>query len=184
MFLRNYFLLKNLNILHNGLIHAGAACHFLEVVQPKVVFACSGSIDNFSTAAKSVNISCKFICLDSHANFESLDHVLVQQSDEDEFLNFLPAQIDDPDSQPAAIFFSSGSTGVQKGTTLSYEAVSNSSTQYIFIEKNYNMLWYSSLSWITGSLFTMTAMRFKAKRFTHQEFDPEETSRVIEKFKV
>ena len=146
------------------------------------MFACEQSIDLLVQAAKNANVPCKFVVYGSHPEFPSLRTVLAQQSQE-EVDNFKHAEPTNP-KKVGAIFFSSGTTGKQKGTMVSYDSLVNNRMIYMHLNENDVGLWYSSLSWITGTNLTILAIRKRAVRIIHANFDPDETGRVIEKYEV
>lgn len=159
------------------------AKYFFELLNPKIMFVCEAAIDMMYEAAKEVGSSCKFVVYGRHARFPALSDLLAQQS-QAEVEAFQHVEPMDAKKQVGVIFFSSGTTGVQKGTMLSYDTIVNSRMDYCLIRKGANLLWYSNQSWITGSNFILTCIRLRCTRIMHAKFDSEETSKVVQKNKV
>lgn len=147
------------------------------------MFVCEEAIDMLSGVAREVGSSCKFVVYGRHARFPSLSDLLAQQS-QAEIEAFQHVEPVDAKKQIGVVYFSSGTTGVQKGTMLSCDTMANSRMNYMMIRKGMNVLWYSSMSWITGSNFLLTSIRQRTTRIMHANFDSEETSKVVEKYKV
>ncbi|OXU31486.1 hypothetical protein TSAR_017010 [Trichomalopsis sarcophagae] len=174
------------NAIYNPWYHEltpAIAKYFFELLNPKIMFVCESAIDMLSGVAREVGSSCQFVVYGRHARFPSLSDLLAQQS-QAEIEAFQHVEPVDAKKQVGVIYFSSGTTGVQKGTMLSCDTMVNSRIEYALIRKGANVLWYSNQSWITGSNFILTCIRLNCTRILHANFDPEETSKVVEKCKV
>lgn len=152
-------------------------------MQPKIVFADDKSINLLSRVAKAAKVDCKFVVIRSHPDFTSLRDLMAQQTKE-EVDGFQHVEPEDPRSQVGAIFFSSGTTGDPKGTMLSYDSLVKHRMEYMHLKQGMRALWYSSLSWITGTNFATTCLRMRVTRMIHDNFHVDETSKVIQNHKV
>lgn len=98
--------------------------------------------------------------------------------------NFRCKQTDDP-RDTALILYSSGTTGLPKGSQLSYKVIMNILTfTEIFTLKEQIPMWFSSLYWISGSLLTLKSVASGTKRIIAPDFDETIACEIIEKFKV
>lgn len=156
---------------------------FFELMHPKVVFADPISINLLSKVSREAGQNPKFVVLGNHPDFPTLTQLMSQQSPLD-IANFEPCEPENPKNQLGAIFFSSGTTGNQKGTMLSYDTLVNHRMEHMHVRQGMSALWYSSLSWITGTNLMTTCLRMRITRVIHDEFDVEETSRVVGSHKV
>lgn len=153
------------------------------MVQPKIVFADEKSIDLLFRVAKEAKVNSKFVVVGNHPDFLSLNDLMAQQTKEevDNFKHFEP---EDPKRQVGALLFSSGTTGDQKGIMLSYDTLVKHRIDYMNIRSGMNALCYSTMSWITGTNLMTFCLRKRITRIIHDVFDVEETSKVIQKYKV
>ena len=163
---------------------SGAAQYFFNLHRPKVVFTGPENISSLFAAAKLVpDLSCEFVCYDSHPDFLSLNQIL-SESTAEMVSSFQPTKIENPKRQIAAVMISSGTTGILKGAALSYETMVNNRMKYVLQRGERRVMWYSNLSWITGTNLITSCIRFKCTRFIHSEFDPDATCETIQNHKV
>ncbi|XP_058802807.1 uncharacterized protein LOC131670845 [Phymastichus coffea] len=171
------------NPWYHDLTEANAR-RFFQTYQPKVMFACEQSIDQLARIANSEGMSCSFVVYGKHAEYPSLRDLLAERSQE-EVASFEYAEPVDPWTQCGIILFSSGTTGTPKGAMLSYKAIGSFDMLDDSMSlQQQNYLWYSSLSWVTGAFLLLNCIVMRTTRIIHGEFDPDKSSRVIEKYKV
>uniref|UniRef100_A0ABD2W777 Uncharacterized protein n=1 Tax=Trichogramma kaykai TaxID=54128 RepID=A0ABD2W777_9HYME len=181
-----FFAALYLGVVFNPWYHDLArdkAERFFELLEPKVMFACARSIDGLSRAARAVGSRCLFVCYERRPGYPCLRDALAEQRYEevDDFRHLEP---DAPEQRAAVIFFSSGTTGEQKGIAISYAAVPNHRFEYEYFEPASTVLWYSYLSWITATSYLLLCVRTRSTRIVHGPADADETSRVVERYKV
>lgn len=157
----------------------------MKFIQPKIIFCCEEMIDILIKAARLENFKTKFIIYGKRYGILSLDYVLKLQSD-NEVNNYLPRQIDNIKKDAAFLFFSSGTTGLQKAVLHSYEALLKVIFFYnIMIPiKNYKILWYVPPFWIANFTCIIRTLLSEGTRIIHKNFNPDETSKLIEEFKA
>ena len=147
------------------------------------MFACEQSIDVLVQAAKDTNVKCQFVVYGAHPKYASLRDILAEQS-QSEVDHFHYVKIEEPRNEPCIIYFSSGTTGTQKGTVLSYYTVLNNRKKYGNLREKMKVLCYSSLSWITGTTTLVSCIKIGATRIIHSDSHLEITGEVIAKYKV
>lgn len=147
------------------------------------MFACDQTIDMLSEIALDMKINCKFIVIGRHSQFTSLADILAEQS-EKEVENFTHYEPKNPTEELGMIFFSSGTTGNPKGTMLTLESFVNPRLNFSYRRDFRNSLWYANISWTAGVVSILLCIKDKSTRIMHASFDPEETSKMIEKYQV
>lgn len=159
------------------------ARHCMNLTKPRVVFVCQSAVQTLREAARLENINPAFVVFGEDLNLSSLKDIMrLQTMKEVEKFQPEPAK---SRNDIAMILFSSGTTGLPKGVALSYDTllrlICGSS---VMPTKSLNILWYSSLYWISGTLLMMQSLMNSATRIIHANSDPEETCKIIDKFKV
>lgn len=153
----------------------------MNLTEPKVIFVCESAVKTLKEAARLENHDPTFVVFGDDPELKTLKDILKLQST-NEVEDFVPEACKDR-AETAIIFFSSGTTGLPKGVALSYytlvRIVTSAST---FPTRNLNLLWYSSLYWISGTLLIFQTIMSTATRIVHS--NPEEMCKIIEKFKV
>lgn len=117
--------------------------------------------------------------------WKSFDKIIAEQ-DPAEVQQFKCTQLLTAD-HPAAIFYTSGTTGLPKGALHSHKSLSCNvelAAEMHYHNKTYAALWYSTFCWITGALSSLGCIWSPMKRVITGPFNEEETCRNIEKFKV
>lgn len=155
----------------------------MNLTRPKAVFVSEGAVYTMQIAACIEEVEALFVVLGNYLEVVPLEDILNEQTDE-EVENFEPKFIDDLSSTVSMIVFSSGSTGFPKAVALSYEMILRTLNGSFTPIKNGCYLCYSSLYWISGTLFLLQTSIKGNTRVIHLNFDPEETCKVIEKFQV
>ena len=155
----------------------------MQLVQPKVIFSCENAVDVLVEAAKLENVDTKIVVFGKHPSFPSLEDIMREQSAE-LVTNFRVADVTDP-NDIGLIIFSSGSSGLPKGIVHSYNTFSKNILRFARPPKKTDLaLWYTSPYWLTAVYFTMQLFLLQSTRIFHDKFDPEETCKIIEKYKV
>ncbi|KAL6256354.1 hypothetical protein P5V15_012471 [Pogonomyrmex californicus] len=104
-----------------------SAQYCLSLTSPKVVFVNAESAENLVEAAKEENLEVKVIVIGSLPGFVSLTDILQDKVTPSEIDEFRCTNVDNP-YDTAMICGSSGTTGMPKGTELSYVSLYNSIT--------------------------------------------------------
>ncbi|XP_071648741.1 luciferin 4-monooxygenase-like isoform X2 [Temnothorax longispinosus] len=104
-----------------------SARYCLSLTSPKMVFADAESVENLVEAAKEENLEVKIVVIGSLPGFVSLTDILQDRVNPSEIDEFRCTVVDNP-HDTAMICASSGTTGMPKGTELSYVSLYNSIT--------------------------------------------------------
>lgn len=129
---------------------AASARYCLSLTAPKVVFVNASSAENLVEAAKEENLRVKVVIVGSLPGFVSLTDILRENITSSEINEFRCTEIDGV-RDLAIICCSSGTTGMPKGTELSYASLYNSITP---IEEVHLIdevsLWMPTIRWHYG----------------------------------
>ena len=147
------------------------------------MFACDETIDMLSKTATNMKIDCKFIVIGKHPRFPSLIDVLAEVSQE-EMDNFSPYEPENPIKELGIIFFSSGTTGNPKGIMRTFDSFAGQRSKLHPTQVSNNNLRYANISWTIGMSGIFSSIRRRSTQIIHKKFDPEETSKVLQKYEV
>lgn len=156
------------------------AKYFMNLIKPKLVFVCECATKTLLEASYSENLKPTFVVIGKHPELTCLKDIMELQTIM-EVEKFKPVEADGT----AMVFFTSGTTGLPKGIAHSYDmllgVIGGSQSMPM---KDKNVLWYSSLYWITGTVLMMQSLINHATRVIHANSDPEQTCKVIERYNV
>ncbi|XP_065218988.1 uncharacterized protein LOC135844656 [Planococcus citri] len=179
-----------LAIYYNGAIYNAwshditlkSARHFIQLLQPKVIFACESAVETLLEAAKLEDVNTKMIVFGTFPGIQSL-HDITQQQFEQEVSEFRPHAVEDP-RETALVILSSGSSGMPKGVMHSYGNILKMVQSFSPISMTHVALWYTTTHWISGFIFTLQSILSLGTRVLHASTEIEDTCRVIEKYKI
>lgn len=155
----------------------------MNLTRPKAVFVCENSVYNLQIAGCIEDVEATFVVFGTYLEVVSLKDILSEQTEE-EIENFQPTFIDDLKTWISMIIFSSGTTGFPKGVALSYEMLFRNIVVSLLPIPKCVALCYSSIYWISGTIFLLQVLTSGATRIIHANSDPEEICKVIERYKV
>lgn len=157
--------------------------HFINVVEPKLIFANKQSAGVALEVAKIGNTNIKVVCFDDYAHTIPFSEVL-RDHDLSAVANFRCTEIDDPD-ETVAILFTSGTTGLPKGAQISHRA------WLLLLEDTDNVIWneklpliYGAPNWTTNIMHQLKSIGTCTKKYIVPDFDPKTACEIIQKFKV
>ncbi|XP_011872253.1 PREDICTED: luciferin 4-monooxygenase-like [Vollenhovia emeryi] len=140
-----------------------SARYCLSLISPKVVFANANSVENLVEAAKEENLQVKIVVIGSLPGFVSLTDILHDQVTQSEIDEFRCTVVDNP-RDTAIICASSGTTGMPKGTELSYVSFYNSITAIEEVNMiNEVSLWFPTIRWHCGLTMLFELIMSNAK---------------------
>ncbi|XP_047362961.1 4-coumarate--CoA ligase 1-like isoform X1 [Vespa velutina] len=158
------------------------ARYFMKLSGAKIVFADENSVRTILEAAKLDNNNIKVVVFGKASNVLSFAKVLEGHS-KSEVENFECAQIDNI-HDTAALLYSSGTTGLPKGVTISHFALLCNLIISNNIRTDGIPFWVSSYFWISGVLLTLSCIVNYCQRLLYPTFEEEMTCKIIEKYKV
>ncbi|XP_008209711.1 luciferin 4-monooxygenase-like isoform X2 [Nasonia vitripennis] len=162
------------------------ARRLMQLLRPRLIFAYESTLPTLLQAANSEHLKTKIILIERHSKLYSLRDILADQPITDlEIEEFRCLPISDPKAS-SMILLSSGSLGPPK----CIEHTAGSAMQYYYESwlgsaRSRNIcLWYASLYWYSGTINFLEWIINGKTRVLHENYDYEETCKVIEKYKV
>lgn len=159
----------------------------MKVLRPRIIFAYESKLNMLQQAAQLENHSCKIILLgsDSKREQQSLDDILKSISSE-KIDNFQVTRVDP--EEISVIFSSSGTTGIPKFIPLTHKQFIHQALQFNVHVQSKNeskvLLTYFFPGWILQMLVAIRAILIRQTLIFHKNFEPHETCKIIEKYKV
>ena len=147
------------------------------------MFACESTIEVLIEASMETQIPCDFVVIGNHPQYPSLMDILALQTEE-EVDNFVYSEPKNSITEPSIIFFSSGTTGVPKGTVLPSDAIVNSHMNRFYWKEKSILYWVMNIFWSTGVHFLIACIKLNSTRIVVKDFDPDKACRIINKYKV
>lgn len=163
-----------------------SARYFLSLALPKVLFVNEKSVENVVEAAKEENLEVKVVVVGSMPGFVSLTDIIQDRANPSEIDGFRCTKIENP-RDVAMICCSSGSTGMPKGTELSYASLYNSVTPIEDVKmENDVSLWIPTIRWHYGLTLTIETVISNSKWviLTDDNASPELICKVMQKHGV
>lgn len=152
-------------------------------MEPKLIFSNEKAADKIIEALELENSTAKLIVFGKHSNLTSLDDIINEQTQED-IDNFELVNVKSP-QDIATIILSSGSSGNPKGTMLGNKLQLPPHPHHVSPNTTVRYMWYSTLEWISGLLFTFLSIETRGTRIIPASNDS--TDRFyqnVEKYKV
>ncbi|XP_023245026.1 4-coumarate--CoA ligase 1-like [Copidosoma floridanum] len=166
------------------------ARHLMNLIQPKVIFSCASAVNVLRDAARLEGVKVERIVVfeaqqcpgDGKPQILRLSDVLGGNDRPTESFRINESKSED---EVAMVMFSSGTTGLPKGVSYSIKAVKNLLNGLAVMPSSFtNLLWYSPLYWISGTFSLFQTTMCSKRRILHSTFEPEDTCRVIDEYKV
>ncbi|XP_060519652.1 uncharacterized protein LOC132697911 [Cylas formicarius] len=161
------------------------AIHLVELTKPKVFFVVTDCLQMIRGSIKAVDIDSEIVVyseskIDGCTPFSTF---LQEHVDEETFNPKEPADVSDT----AVVFFSSGTTGLPKGICSTHKGLLYQAfflNHLGMVASNGVVLSYSSLYWISAVMNLVACTILGAARVICKSFDPLETWKIIDKYKV
>ncbi|XP_072402738.1 luciferin 4-monooxygenase-like isoform X2 [Diabrotica undecimpunctata] len=158
--------------------------HLLKLIQPKILFVAEESLHFIEKCLNKANVTTDMVVFGKSNKYTQFSEYVISVNKR----NFKLKTILD-NSAPAAIFCSSGTTGLPKGICLSHKALIKSANLNISLDSNDPMvpniiLMYPTLYWISAAFNLIRATLMGFASVVCKDFDPAHTWKLIEKYKV
>ncbi|XP_063994906.1 uncharacterized protein LOC135172648 [Diachasmimorpha longicaudata] len=164
----------------NAVLDNDLAKYFLNLTQPKIVFADDVTIDIIKEAVAEVGSTAKVIAFRETPGFESLDNILMSPS-ASEVAEFRPNDLQDID-EPFWIAYTSGSTGYPKGAVISYRRIIVD-VGSIPEEPSINF-WVPAICWTTGVVNMLITITRCSSAIICPGATEEIIAQILDKYKV
>ena len=155
----------------------------MTLAQPKVIFANEKSMAVVVEAAKIEMYHPKTVTFGYYPGTTPFSETLTGHS-KSAVENFQCVEMKNPEDT-CLILFSSGTTGLPKGTQVPHRGIINvlQLNEGLALNSHVSM-WFSSLYWISGSLLSLKSISSCVKKIIAPEFDEKSACEIIEKYKV
>ncbi|XP_029047306.2 4-coumarate--CoA ligase 1-like [Osmia bicornis bicornis] len=155
--------------------------HYIKLLEPKVVFANKKSSPVVLKAAELEDHQIKVVVFENCPGTTPFADILKGHS-KCSVANFQCTEINEND-HTAMIMFSSGTTGLPKGITITHRSLLAIVESWLG-PPVHTCMWYSCLFWLSGPLFNMRNIIFHNKKIIPPPFEEESACRIIQKYKV
>lgn len=159
---------------------------FIRTTKPQIFFVHPSKLKELEESLKLEDHKCKVIVMGESQEFQTFEQILNKQSLE-EIEKFEVISEIDPESIDL-IAFSSGTTGSPKAIALPYgKVMQNVVASGIDDEvdsENHIHLTYFYPAWAVTTWFLLDHIVKKATQIFHATFEPHETCKIIERYKV
>ncbi|XP_014203354.1 luciferin 4-monooxygenase-like [Copidosoma floridanum] len=156
--------------------------HVMKLFRPKIIFACESAVEVILEAQRLEEVDAKVIVFGEHPGLQSLRDATQRQPDT-EVATFHPTEIKNP-KEIGLTVLSSGSSGLPKGVAHSYDSILKLLQSFMITPMKDVAVWYSTGYWITGYVNALQSILSAGTRIIHATTGPEDTCRVIDKYKV
>lgn len=159
----------------------------MNTLQPRVIFTYKSTIEILQQAVTLEGLTCKMILIDNNSDekHETVDNISKSISSE-EIENFQITQVDS--EKTCVLFASSGTTGTPKFIPLSHQDFIYQVLQFDINSRSNNssnvLLTYFYPGWILQMLISTRSILVRQTLIFHEDFEPHETCKIIEKYKV
>lgn len=158
--------------------------HLLNLIKPKIMFVDMESLPFMERCLNESGVNTEVVVFGESAKYSNFSEYLEFQADEDKFQ---PVVIDNI-KETIIIMFSSGTTGFPKGICLSHygflsQCSGRGRTSWYNTGKAVSLL-YTTLYWISAVVTLTKCIIEGNSRVVCEKFDPVNTWKLIEKYKV
>ncbi|XP_043261591.1 4-coumarate--CoA ligase 1-like isoform X1 [Colletes gigas] len=159
------------------------ARHFMTLTKPKIIFANEQSVGVTLEASKIEVFHTKVVTFGNYPGTTSFADLMKGHS-KSTVENFQCVEIDNL-GETAVILYSSGTTGMPKGTQLPHRALLNVLLSEGSLKiHSQRPMWFSSLYWVSGTLLSCVSITCVTKKIIPPDFDEKTACEMIEKYKV
>ncbi|XP_012221981.2 luciferin 4-monooxygenase-like [Linepithema humile] len=162
-----------------------SAQYCLSLMSLKIIFVNAASVKNLMNAVKEENLEIKVVVIGNMPGFISLTDILEEQVISSEINEFYCTEVENP-CDLAMICSSSGTTGMPKGTELSYASLYNSITPIEEVHLiNEVSLWMPTIRWHYGLTLMIEVIISNSKKVIIPDIINEvEICKIIQKYGV
>ncbi|XP_058803527.1 uncharacterized protein LOC131671258 [Phymastichus coffea] len=163
------------------------ARHCIKTAQPKLVFAHKNIICTLQEAAALENHTLKIVVIDSDKDNDYITlNTIVSTPSSAESDDFQITTVKSEDT--CVIVHTSGTTGIPKFIPLSHKQFIQQALQFDISgnseKQNRIVLTYFYPGWLVQTLFSIRSILVRQTLIFHEDFEPHETCKIIEKYKI
>ncbi|XP_022910029.2 luciferin 4-monooxygenase-like [Onthophagus taurus] len=155
--------------------------YLMNLIEPKMIFVQDSALDLITTAEKEFLFTPKIIVMGEHIGEDSFDNFTKPNPNEN---NFRPKPIEDR-NKAALIMFSSGTTGMPKGISMSAESILTS----VLAAEEYCLsdtigFHATSFYWISAMLVTISIILNKGHKVILSRYSIDSFFKAVEQYKI
>ncbi|CAH1105456.1 unnamed protein product [Psylliodes chrysocephalus] len=159
--------------------------HLLKLIKPRILFVSQNALEFMESCLCKANVNTQLVVFGDSQKYNTFSEY-VEPCDEE--TTFYPVKVEN-ENDIAVIIFSSGTTGLPKGICLHDKCLLNISKANLFKinnseDKNVVVLFYSTLYWISCVFSLIKCVSNGYCYVICKKFDPANSWRLIEKYKV